>query len=74
MSIEARKLNLIEWLAKVEDVDLIQQLEVVRDSDGVQSWDDLGEERQRKIERSIQQMDEGKGIPHEEVMADSLVT
>lgn len=31
-------------------------------------WDDLPKEVQKSIDKAIKELDEGKGIPHEEVM------
>lgn len=51
MDQEALKLELMEWLARLEDQDTLQYLKVVKDSNtiGHDWWDDLTEEQIRGI-------------------------
>lgn len=69
MRLEAIKLELIEWLAKLEDNDTINYLKIVKDSKTGKKdwWDDLTEEQKQGIERGLKDIEEGRVVSHEEV-------
>ena len=70
MGSKAIKLELIEWLTKLEDEETLNYLKVVKDcrsSDG-DWWNDLTDNQKQGIERGLLDIDEGKLIPHDEVM------
>ena len=69
MGLEAIKLELIEWLTKLEDQDTLEYLKVVKDSKiSDHDWfDDLTEEQKRGIERGLKDIDEGRVTSHDEV-------
>lgn len=69
MGHETIKLELIEWLTKLEDDETIKYLKVVKDSKTSDHdwWDDLTFEQKKGIEQALKEIDEGKFIPHEEV-------
>jgi hypothetical protein len=78
MDIRADKLWLIDQIAKITDERLLQTLKSLMEFATQQPksvgetdfWDELSEAQKRRIELSIQQMDEGEGIPHEAVMTE----
>ncbi len=78
MDIRAEKLWLIEQIAKVTDERLLQVLKGMLEFATQQPqtaakpdfWDELSDAQKQRIELSIKQLDEGKGIPHEAVMAE----
>jgi hypothetical protein len=43
--------------------------EILRGEDDEADWDELPEELRLMVDRSIEQADEGGGMPHEEVVA-----
>ena len=69
MGHESLKLELIEWLMKLEDDETINYLKVVKDSSTSDHdwWDDLTDEQKQGIERGLKDIDEGRTIPHDEV-------
>lgn len=68
MGNEALKLELIEWLAQLEDEDTIQYLKVVKDSASERDWwPNLTPEQRAGIERGLQDIDQGKITSHEDV-------
>lgn len=71
MEQEALKLELIEWLTTLENQDALQYLKVVKDSNatGRNWWDDLMDEQIQGINRGIQDIEEGRTIPHQAVKA-----
>ena len=69
MGSEAIKLELIEWLTKLEDEETIQFLKIFKDSKEEHSdwWDDLTDEQKLGIQRGLNDNDQGKIFPHDEV-------
>lgn len=69
MGYEALKLELIEWLTKLEDKETIEYLKGVKDSklSDHDWWDDLTSEQKQGIERGLKDIDHGRTVPHEEV-------
>jgi len=69
MGHEAIKLELIEWLTKLDDDETIQYLKIVKDSKDKHSdwWDDLTDEQKLGIQRGLNDIDQGRVIPHDDV-------
>ena len=69
MGHEALKLELIEWLAHLDDDDTITYLKIVKDSSetGSDWWQDLTDEQKAGIERGLQDIDAGRETPHDQV-------
>lgn len=67
MSIEALKLELIEWLSKLDDAAVINQLRVVKESSNSDWWNVLSEEQKEGVMRGIRDIDEGRFTTHDEV-------
>jgi hypothetical protein len=69
MGHEGLKLELIEWLTKLEDDETIQYLKVVKDSkpDDHDWWDDLDASHKKGIEKGLKDIDKGRVFPHDEV-------
>jgi hypothetical protein len=69
MGHEAIKLELIEWLTKLEDDETLEYLKVVKDSKISKRdwWDDLSEAEKASIKRGLKDIEEGRTTSHEEV-------
>ncbi len=69
MGHKAIKLELIEWMSKLEDEDTIKYLKIVKDAKTNETdwWDDLTDEQLVGIERGLRDIEEGRTISHEEV-------
>lgn len=68
MGLEAIKLELIEWLTKLENEDTIEYLKVVKDSQTDKDWfEGLTPEQKTGIERGLKDIDEGRVSSHEDV-------
>lgn len=67
MGTEALKLELIEWLAKLDDSAMIRQLKLFKDSTEKDWWLDLTDDQKSGILRGMKDADEGRVTPHEEV-------
>lgn len=69
MGKEALKLELIEWLSKLEDEETIEYLKIVKDSSSQNDWwNDLTDEQKKGVERGLKDADEGKVTPHKDVI------
>ena len=70
MGHEAIKLELIEWLTKLEDNEIIDYLKIVKDSrnDSHDWWHDLTEKQKAGIQKGLRDIDEGRTVPHDEVV------
>jgi len=71
MENDTLKLELIEWLTKLDDNDTIEYLKIIKDSSSANNdwWDDLSESQKAGIERGINDIKTGKTISHDEVKA-----
>ncbi len=69
MGHEAIKLEIIEWLAKLDDSETIEYLKIVKDSRTIDNdwWDDLSEAQKDGIERGLDEIKRGRTISHEDV-------
>ncbi|OFY83046.1 MAG: hypothetical protein A3F72_18790 [Bacteroidetes bacterium RIFCSPLOWO2_12_FULL_35_15] len=63
-----KKLNIIEWLLKLKDDTIISKIELLQKTN-VDSWDELTKEQKQEIEEAFSELENGKGIPHREVIA-----
>jgi hypothetical protein len=69
MGHEAIKLELIEWLTKLDDDETIDYLKLVKDSNTSHEdwWCVLTDEQKSGIERGLRDVDAGKVTPHNKV-------
>ncbi len=67
-SLEARKLNIVEHLAEVEDEAIIMQIENLL-MPKIDVWDELGEKEKAIIKQGQKDLEEGKKIPFKEFLA-----
>jgi predicted transcriptional regulator len=62
------KLELIEWLAGLNDSETIDLLKSIKDSFGNGDWwDDLSEDQRKSIEKGISEIESGRYASHEDV-------
>ena len=66
---DAIKLELIQWLAKLEDDETLDYLKVVKDSNkiGIDWWHDLSDEQRTGIEKGLKDIDSGKIQSHKDI-------
>lgn len=69
MDIQAEKLNLIQWLAGIDNEAIIQQFAALRKQQESDWWDEISEEERAEIEEGLAQANHGELIPHDQVMA-----
>ena len=68
MHIIAEKLRLIEWLARLNDADILREFIRLKNEKEKDWWDELSEEERAEIEEGLAQAERGDVIPHDEVM------
>jgi len=68
MGNDAIKLELIEWLTKLDNNDTFEYLKIIKDTDSSDDWwNELSTEQRKGIERGLKDIDDGRVVPHEEV-------
>ncbi len=69
MEQETIKLELIEWLTKLNDLETLNYLKIVKESRYVNHdwWNDLKEQQIQGIQRGLKDIDEGRIVSHEDV-------
>ena len=69
MGLEAIKLELIEWLIKLDDQETISYLKVVKDSSSKEGdwWNSLSDHHKEGIERGLKDIEEGRVVRHDDV-------
>ena len=67
MNIQTEKLHLIEWISKLNDSSVINQLKKIKDnySKSKDWWDSLKKEELDSINRGLKDFEEGKIHAHE---------
>jgi len=61
------KIELIEWISKLEDEEIINYLKVYKDSNVSCNdwWNNLTDEQKSEIEQGLKDVDEGRVILHD---------
>jgi hypothetical protein len=66
MDIKEEKLELIEWLAGINDINIIKQLRIVQESN--YNFEPLSASEKSAIDLGLKSIDEGKVHSHKSVM------
>lgn len=66
MNLEARKINLINWISSVQEADLIEKLEALQ-KEGADWWDKVSEKDREAIEEGLEQLERGEYLTRSEV-------
>jgi len=69
MGQETIKLELIEWLTRLNDIDTLKYLKIVKEArtGNKDWWDDLTEQQRLGIQRGLNDIDEGRIVSHSDV-------
>jgi len=69
MEQEAIKLELIEWLTKLKDLETLNYLKTVKDASSSNQdwWNDLPEQQQLMIKKGLKDIDEGRIVSNSDV-------
>ena len=68
MNIQAEKLKLIEWLAGLNDVTLIERIKFLKESPSAKTdwWEEISEAEKQAIDAGISDAEKGNLTDHEE--------
>ena len=69
MDIQAEKLQLIEWLARLNNTTTLKRFITLKKEQEKDWWDQLSADEKSEIEEGLAQADRGEVISHKEVMA-----
>ena len=78
MDIKAEKLQLIQQILRIQDLEVIRSIKSLLNHDnkkkGIEDtedfWTNLSDIQKSQIEKSIKQLDNGEGIKHQVVMTE----
>ena len=68
MDILTEKLQLIEWLAKLNNTAVLKEFIALKKEQEKDWWDQIDAEERAEIEEGLAQADQGEVVPHKEVM------
>jgi len=68
MNVQAEKLKLIEWIAKIQDVNIIGKLLAFKENFHTETdwYDSISENEKKSINRGLEDIKNGKVVPHSE--------
>ena len=69
MDIRAEKLDLIEWIAQINDASVIKEIKAIRKEKEVDWWDGLSANQKEDIEAGLVDLDQGKKKPFNKVLS-----
>lgn len=67
VSLENKKIELIQWLSTLEDKSLIDQLMKLREKEKKDWWNEISTSEKESIEKGIKDADNGKLTSHSHV-------
>ncbi|TXK71765.1 hypothetical protein [Mesonia sp. HuA40] len=67
LSLENKKIELIQWLSTLNDKSLIDQLMKIRDKEKTDWWKEISTAEKNSIEKGIQDADNAKLTSHHKV-------
>ena len=68
MDIQSEKLNLIQWIVGVNDVNIIKRFKALQKDSEIEINKTLTKEEKAAIDKGLQSIDEGRTHSHESVM------
>jgi hypothetical protein len=68
MDIQAEKLQLIEWLAGLNNTKVLKRFISLKNEQQKDWWDQINLEEKTEIEEGLSQADKGEMLPHKVVM------
>ena len=66
MNLEARKLNLINWISSIQEEGILSEVEKVQ-KEKADWWDKVSHKDKKAIEEGLDQLDRGEYITHDKV-------
>lgn len=66
MNIEARKINLINWISSVQEEDILDEMEKIQ-KEKTDWWISLSNKDKKAIEEGLEQLDKGEFLTRSQV-------
>lgn len=66
MNLEARKINLINWISSVQETAIIDEIEKIQ-KERKDWWDTLNKEDKQAIEEGLEQLDKDESLTRSQV-------
>lgn len=66
MNLEARKINIINWISSLQEEDVLSRMEAIQREKG-DWWDALNEEDKAAVNEGLEQLDRGAYLTREQV-------
>lgn len=66
MNLEARKLNLINWISSIQENNILEKVEKIQQEKN-DWWDTISENDKNAINEGIVQLDRGEHVTHSQV-------
>ena len=69
MNIHAEKIDIIQWIAGINDKTILQQLKTLKEQSIKKSdwWDSISQEERQSIDEGLEDSKNGRTVPHSEV-------
>jgi len=64
LSMQNKKLELIQWLSTLEDSSIIDKIVELRKRENIGWWNSISEDEKQSIERGLEDAESGKLNPH----------
>lgn len=68
MDIQAKKLDLIQWIIKLNDEHLLKKIQALQAED-IDFWNELSEQQKQEIKKGIAELDAGQKHEYEQVIS-----
>lgn len=66
MNLEARKINLINWISTIQDDDVLEKVEKIQ-KEKTDWWDTISDADKKAINEGLEQLDKGEYLTREQV-------
>ncbi|MDO9614768.1 MAG: hypothetical protein Q7J86_09625, partial [Bacteroidota bacterium] len=66
MNLEARKLNLINWISSIQEDTILDKVEKIQ-QEKTDWWDVISDKDKKAIDEGIAQLDRGEHLTHSQV-------
>ena len=69
MNIQSEKQSLIEWVSKLDNEEIIEQLKLLKENsvNGIDWWNQITEEEKKGIQEGLNDLEEGREVSFEGV-------
>lgn len=68
MSFQKDRLKISEAILAIEDASLLDKIKQLIKTEQIDLWDELPDAIKTEVDLAIEELDQGKGIPHKEAM------